>query len=251
MNKLKQHNKIKRSNFEPTKIIEQQICDIAFKTCNFDSTPPIIGLIISNLDGYSLMVIEYGENNESNYGPIKSYLSRDDENLLELIPMYFSSLKAIASQINIQNLSHFEIDGSNIKVQIYFLLDKFMVIALLNSNTELNSKEKRSLIDKIKENLMKYQFEFQNFNATGSRKLLRVLEREGTAWLKKMNRNYILNFKNRYLRKHDLIEDMMVNINTVVHYELEEYLEKLPPEFINDLSKELINKIQDTLFKLI
>jgi hypothetical protein len=248
MNKSKQQDKIKRSNFQPTKIVEQQICDIAFKTCNFDDTPPIIGIIVSNFDGYSLMVIEYSEN-DSNYGPIKTYLSRDDENLLELIPMYFSSLKAIASQINIQNLSHFEIYGSNIKVQIYFLLDKFMVIALLNSNTELNSKEKTTIIEKIKENLMKYQFEFQNFNATGSRKLLRVLEREGTAWLKKMNRNYILNFKNKYLRKHDLIEDIMVNIKSVIHYELEEYLEKLPPEFINDLSKELINKIQDTLFK--
>ena len=251
MNKSEQHEKVKHCNFEPTKIVEQQIYDIAFKTCNFNNTPPIIGLILSNLDGYSLMVIEYGENDNSNYGPIKTYLSRDDENLLELIPMYFSSLKAIASQINIQNLSHFEIYGSNIKVQIYFLLDKFMVIALLNSNTELNSREKTALIDKIKENLVRYQFEFQNFNATDSRKLLRVLEREGIAWLKKLNKNYIHEYKNRYLGKHELIEDMIANIKPVVCHELEEYLEKLPPDFINDLSKELINKIQDTLFRSI
>jgi hypothetical protein len=251
MNKSKQHNIIERSNFEPTKIVDHQLCDIAFKACNFDDTPPLIGLIISNLDGYSLMVIEYGENCESNYAPIKSYLSRDDENLLELIPMYFSSLKAIAGQINIQNLSHFEIYGSNIKVQIYFLLEKFMVIALLNSNTELNSREKTTIIEKIKENLMRYQFEFQNFNATGSRKLLRTLEREGTAWLKKLNKNYMDNYKNKYLRKHDLIEDMMINIKPVICHELEEYLTKLPPDFLNDLSKELINKIQDALFRSI
>ena len=251
MNKLKQLDKIKGCSFESTKIVEEQICDIAFKSCKFDDIPPIIGLIISNLDGYSLMVIEYGEKNDSNYGPIKSYLSRDDENLLELIPMYFSSLKAIASQINIQNLSHFEIYGSNIKIQIYFLLDKFMIIALLNSNIELNSREKTTIIEKTKDNLVRYHYEFQNFNATDSRKLLRVLEREGIAWLKKLNKNYLHDYKNRYLRKHDLIENMMVNIKPVVRHELEEYLEKLPPDFINDLSKELLNKIQDILFKSI
>ena len=251
MNKSEQHKKMKQCNFESTKIVEQRICESVFRSCNFNDTPPVIGLILSNLDGYSLMVIEYGESDNSNYGPIKSYLSRDDENLLELIPMYFSSLKAIASQINIQNLSHFEIYGSNIKVQIYFLLDKFMVIALLNSNTELNSREKKALIKKIKENLARYQFEFQNFNATDSRKLLRVLEREGIAWLKKLNKNYIHNYKDRYLRKHELIENMMVSIKPVIFHELEEYLEKSPPEFISDLSKELINKIQDTLFRSI
>lgn len=251
MNNLKHRNNVKYDFYQPTKIVEHQICDIASRTCNFDQTPPIIGLIISNINGVALMIIEYSDHNSSNYGPIKSYLSQDDENLLELIPMYFSSLKAIAGQINIQNLSHFEIYGSNIKVQIYFLLDKYMVIGLLNSNTELGSRDKTSIIKKVEDLLTKYNLEFQNFNATGSRKLIKVLERQGKAWLKKLNNTYIENYKNRYLRKHDLIEDMMINIEPVVHQELEEYLEKLPSEFVNNLSRELINKIQDTIFKSI
>jgi len=251
MNNLKQRDNIKYNHYQPTKIVEHQICDTASRTCNFDSTPPIIGLIISNINGVALMIIEYSDQNGSNYGPIKSYLSHDDENLLELIPMYFSSLNTIASQINIQNLSHFEIYGSNIKIQIYFLLDKFMVIGLLNSNTELGSREKTSIIKKVEDLLRKYDYEFQNFNATGSRRLINVLERQGKAWLKKLNIAYIQNYKNRYLRKHDLIEDMMINIEPVVQQELEEYLEKLPSEFVNNLSKELKNKIQDTIFKSI
>lgn len=242
---------MKYGHYQPTKIVEHQICDTASRTCNFDHVPPIIGLIISNINGVALMVIEYNDQNGSSYGPIKSYLSQDDENLLELIPMYFSSLNAIAGQINIQNLSHFEIYGSNIKIQIYFLLDNFMVIGLLNSNTELCSRDKTSIIKKFEGLLTKYNHEFQNFNATASRNRLSVLERQGKAWLKKLNTTYIQSYKNKYLRKHDLIEDMMINIEPVVHQELEEYLEKLPSEFVNNLSKELINKIQDNLFKLI
>ena len=57
------------------------------------------------------MVFEYDNKNEGNYGPIKSYLSESDKNLLEidLISMYFSSFKTFVGQINIQNLSNLEI----------------------------------------------------------------------------------------------------------------------------------------------
>ncbi len=68
------------------------------------------------------MVFEYDRNTENSYGPIKSYLSEDDKNLLELdlISMFFSSLKTFAGQTNIQNLSNLEIHGSNIKSRSIF-----------------------------------------------------------------------------------------------------------------------------------
>ena len=90
MNKPISNLKLKENYQENNSVIDKTLSEIAYRSCNFNDTPPIIGLIISNFDGYALMVIEYNSEEESNYGPIKSYLSKDDENLLELISMYFS-----------------------------------------------------------------------------------------------------------------------------------------------------------------
>ena len=249
MSKPETKVKMKDDYQESNIILEKILSEIAYRSCNFDITPPIIGLIVSNFDGYTLMVIEYNSKEGFEYGPIKSYLSKDDENLLELISMYFSSIKNIAGQINIQNLSHFEVYGSNIIVQIYFLFEKYMVIALLNSHTNLNSNEKTQLISYIKEQLINHDYEFQNFNATSSRELFRNLELKSKNWLKKINNNYIQSYKNSYLRKHGVIEDVMKKIQPVIQSELTEYLENAPDEILYDLAKELSNKIQDLLFR--
>jgi len=241
--------KLKKNYQENVSIIDKTLSEIAYRSCNFNDTPPIIGLIISNLDGYALMVIEYNSEEGSNYGPIKSYLSKDDENLLELISMYFSSIKTIAGQINIQNLSHFEVYGSNIKVQIYFLFEKYMVIVLLNSHANLNSNEKTQVISYIKKHLATHDYEFQNFNATCSRELFRSLEIKGKKWLKKINNSFIQSYKSDYLRKHGVIENVMKEIQPVIQTELFEYLENAPDEMLCDLAKELSNKIQDLLFR--
>ena len=249
MSKPKSKVKLKEISQETNTLLDKTLSDIAYRSCNFNDTPPIIGLIVSNFDGYALMVIEYNSEEGSNYGPIKSYLSKDDENLLELISMYFSSIKTIASQINIQNLSHFEVYGSNIKVQIYFLFEKYMAIVLLNSHANLNSNEKTQLITYIKEHLNNHDYEFQNFNASCSRDLFRSLEVKGKKWLKKINNSLIQCYKSDYLRKHGVIENVMKEIHPVIQTELSEYLENAPDEMLYDLAKELSNKIQDLLFR--
>ena len=129
-------------------VIDEKINEIAYFSYNFNKIPPIIGIITADQFGNTLMVFEYDNKNEGNYGPIKSYLSESDKNLLEidLISMYFSSLKTFAGQTNIQNLSNLEIHGSNIKVQIYFLFDRYMVILFLNSKIDLNLREKTQII---------------------------------------------------------------------------------------------------------
>jgi len=125
-----------------TNLIDKKTNEIAYISYNFNKIPPIIGILTADQFGNTLMVFEYDNKNGGKYGPIKSYLSENDKNLLEidLISMYFSSFKAFAGQTNIQNLSNLEILGSNIKVQMYFLYDRFMIILFLNSKVDLNLK---------------------------------------------------------------------------------------------------------------
>ena len=229
--------------------VEKKLTETAYRTHNFNTIPPIIGIIVSDQYGNTITVFEYGSKSENGYGPIKSYLSEGDKNLLELdlISMYLSSFKIFAGQTNIKNLSHLEIYGSNIKAQIYFLFE-YMVIVFLNSQTNLNAKERTQVLKYCEDKLTKYKYEFENFNNAGSRDVLITLENKGKNWLKKFNAKYIQTYKNIYLRKHETIEKSMSEIGLIIQNELYAYLEYIPDEIINNISKEIRNKIQDKLF---
>jgi len=232
--------------------VKKKLTETIYRTHNFNVIPPIIGIIIANQYGNTITVFEYDSNDDDDYGPIKSYLSKDHNNLLEidLVSMYLSSFRIFAGQANIKNLSHLEIYGSNIKAQIYFLLEKFMVIIFLNSSTDLNSKQRAQVIKHCEENLDKYRFEFENFNNTSSREILSLIGQKCQRWLKKFNIRYIQTYKNIYLRKHETTEELMNEFGLIIQSEIDEYLNYVPDEIINNFSKELKNKIQDKLFEI-
>jgi len=232
--------------------VEKKLTETAYRSHNFNVIPPVIGIIISDQYGNTITVFEYDSNDADDYGSIKSYLSEDHDNLLEidLVSMYLSSFKIFAGQTNIKNLSHLEIYGSNIKAQIYFLLEKFMVIIFLNSNTDLNSKQRAQVINYCEDKLDKYESEFSNFNNTSSREILLILEQKGKRWLKKFNIRYIHTYKNIYLRKHEITEELMNQLGLIIQSEIKEYLNYVPDEIINNFFKELKNKIQDKLFEI-
>lgn len=234
------------------KFVEQRLTETAYRSNNFNIIPPIIGIIIADQYGNTISVFEYNSNDSDKYGPIKSYLSKDHENFLEidLVSMYLSSFKIFAGQANIKNLSHLEIYGSNIKAQIYFLLEKFMVIVFFNSSTDLNSKERAEVIKYCEDKLIKYESEFATFNETKSRETLSMLEQRGKKWLKKFNIHYIQTYKNMYLKKHETTEELMKQLSLIIQSEIDEYLNYVPDEIINNFSKELKNKIQDRLFEI-
>ena len=229
---------------------EKNLIESAFISNNFNIIPPIFGCLVSDQNGNTLMVFEYDSRNNDNYGPIKSYLSEHDRNFLEidLVSMYFSSFNAFAGQTNIQNLSNLEIHGSNIKVQIFFLLNKFMIILFLNSNTDLNLALKTKIIEYFDEKITKFEFEFKHFNATKSRKILSMLENKGKAWLKQLNKSYLQIFKDSYLRKQEIIETLSKQIEPIVEKTLNEYLENIEDDLVNNVKKEIKNQIQDKLF---
>ena len=239
-----------RKNDEFSNNIDKELIESSYNTNNFNNIPPIFGCLIADQNGNTLMVFEYDSKNINNYGRIKSYLSEQDRNFLEidLISMYFSSFKAFAGQTNIQNLSNLEIHGSNIKVQIFFLYNTFMIILFLNSNTDLNLKEKRQIIEYFENIITKFNFELKHFNAAKSRKILSMLESKGKAWLKQLNKNYEQTFKDSYLKRHEIVDELSRQIEPIINRTLNEYLENIQDEIVNNLTKEIKNQIQDKLF---
>ncbi len=244
---LKENN----TNETPKSNLENFVAESAYYSCNFNKIPPIMGCLVADQCGNTIIVIEYSSSNKDKFGPIKSYLSESEKNLLEidLISMYFSSLKIFANQTNIQNLSNLEIHGSNIKVQIFFLYDNYMVIIFLNSNTELSLKDKTRIVKYFEDKLTKYKFEFKHFNAAKSRKILSMISNKGNGWLKQLNKNYLQTYKDSYLKRQEIIEDLRGEISPIIEKVLKDYLENIPEDIVNNVSKEIQNQIQDNLFR--
>jgi len=231
------------------KALDKKLLKGAYYSRNFDDIPPIIGIITADQYGNTIVVFEHDYKDGDDRGPIASYLSEDDKNLneIDLISMYFSSLKIFAGQNNIQNLSNLEIHGSNIKVQIYFLREKYMIIVFLNSNTDLSSKEKAEIIKYLESMLITHQSEFENFNTPSARKILRKIERAGKFWLKRFNKKHLHAFNEGYVEKNGITDKIVEEIDPIIRNELKEYLYLASDELVDDLTKEIKNKIQDKL----
>jgi hypothetical protein len=235
---------------EELKYYEKALVEFTYRENNFDKIPPIVGVLFADLFGNAIMTYEF-ENNSS-YGSIKSYLSDNNKSLLEidLVSMYFSSFSIFASNNNIRDLSYLEIHGSNLKIQISFLFDKFMIIIFLNSNTILTLKTQEEMLKHFKALIKNHWDSLVNFNKRDSKEIIRELKKGGLSWLIKLNKNYIQDFKKGYLMKTDYIENFINKINPIIEDELKEYLQNVPEDIIIDLLREIKNKIQNEIFEL-
>jgi hypothetical protein len=65
--------------------------------------------------------------------------------------------------------------------------------------------------------------------------------------IKKLNKIYIKTSQNNYLRKHEILDIVINKISPTIEKVLGEYLEGIPEDFINDMSRELKNKIHDEI----
>ncbi|TXT62646.1 MAG: hypothetical protein BAJALOKI3v1_530026 [Promethearchaeota archaeon] len=232
------------------KSIEKRLINIKNRSNQFHVIPPIIGIVMSDQFGNTIFVSEYESNSRENYNSIKQYLSDDDANLIEidLVSMYFSSFKMFASQTNIKNLSHLEIHGSNIKVQIYFKFDDFIVIVFLNSNTNFDSEERDILINYFEEMILKHGETLKNYNSKDSKEAIHILAKNGTSFLKNVNRKYLKKHNKTYLKNYEQVERLTERIIPIVHNEICDYLRNIEENILFNLKREIKNKIQDTIF---
>lgn len=225
--------------------------DIVYREKNFNTIPPIIGILFADLYGNAIMTFEYN-NLSSKYGPIKSYLLNKNNSVeIDLVSMFFSSFSTFASSTNIKDLSHLEVHGSNYKVQIHFLFGKFMTIIFLNSNTLLSLEHHEDLLHYLKNVVKNNDVMLSNFNDKESKVMIREIKNKGNIWLKRFNKGYIEDFKNGYQKRFDNVEDFVEKLDPIIKKELRGYFPKIPKDTINDLRREIKNKIQDKALDLV
>lgn len=225
--------------------------DIVYREKKFNKIPPIIGILFADLFGNAIMTFEYNNHN-GKYGPIKSYLLNENNSVeIDLVSMFFSSFSTFASSTNIKDLSHLEVHGSNYKIQIHFLFDKFMTIIFLNSNTLLSLEHHEDLLHYLKNVVKNNDVMLANFNDKESKVMIREIKNKGNIWLKRFNKDYIEDFKNGYQMRFDNVEDFVEKLDPIIKKELRGYFPKIPKDTLNDLRREIKNKIQDKALDLV
>jgi hypothetical protein len=231
--------------------VEQNLAKVACISNHFNEIPPIIGFIVADQYGNTILRIEYNLDENREYGPISSYLTAEDKNLLsfDLITMYLSSFKSFACQTKIDNVSHLEIHGTSIKISIFFLTYDYILMIFLNSRTYIHKNFQSYILNYFEEKFQKYKYEFTNFNESKSKRLLALIAVRGANWLQKINHYYLHKYQNQYLSNHLVIEELIEEIDPIIKKALQNYLEHFPDDIICDLTKELSHKIHNILLK--
>ncbi len=202
--------------------------------------PSFIGCFIADKDGKLFLKTELFE------GVLKSFLrDEDSEDLeekpfdIELIPMFISALEKFSQEINIKNLSGFDLKGINLNMKIY-KFNRYTVTLFTRSNVNLRTIEYKikSFFLEIFEN---YKDIFIRFQETGSIEHNIEIANRIKEWLSDLNSLYeekILKLES-YDKQHA----------EKLYSELENLQEKL--DFIFSILTEKIKKLKINLMKAI
>lgn len=149
-----------------------------------DKIPPVIGCLISDKDGKSIVSFEVFK------GAIQFFMKHKQQFKMDLIPMYVSAIELLSQELNIQGLPGIDINGDNLKLKIYFTFEKFTATLFLNPNIDFSRIE--DLIQSYLSNLFEeFDNEFKNSTHVNSNEFITFLERVGLCWLLDLNDEYL------------------------------------------------------------
>ena len=156
-----------------------------------DKIPPVIGCLISDKDGKSIISFEVFK------GAIQYFMEHSTENYqekkdfqIDLIPMYVSAIELLSQELNIRGLPGIEINGNNLKLKILFAFERFTVTLILNPKVVFSTIE--DLINNYLSNFFEeFEYELNNTKHVGSNEFITFLERIGLCWLLDLNDDYL------------------------------------------------------------
>lgn len=154
-----------------------------------EKVPSIIGAIIADKDGRSMLKFELFDN------ALKSFISHsipNDDTIIpveiELIPMFISALEKFSLELNIQDLTGFGLKGSNLRMHI-FGYDDFTVTFFMNPNINLKAIENQ-IYTYFKKLFEDYKDKFDKGLKTGALDGFLPIEELGRKWLEELNKSY-------------------------------------------------------------
>jgi len=154
-----------------------------------DKIPPVIGCLISDKDGKSIVSFEVFK------GAIQFFMKHKKQFKMDLIPMYVSAIELLSQELNIQGLPGIDINGDNLKLKIYFTFEKFTATLFLNPKIDFSRIEDftKSYLSNLFE---EFDHELISSKNVSSDEFITFLERVGLCWLLDLNDEYLSLTKN-------------------------------------------------------
>jgi DNA-binding PadR family transcriptional regulator len=174
--------KILKDFTETGKILETYLVE---KFDDFKPSPPILGFMIADKDGKTLMISEVHE------GVFKNFLTTDEQNTQtdpELIPMFISALEKFSTEIHINNLSGFSLQGTNIKMET-IRFELLTVTYFMSGTTNINPL-KDEVYDWFNQLITENEKDFEKAIILGDVSDLVELSKKGQEWLNELNQKY-------------------------------------------------------------
>jgi GTPase SAR1 family protein len=199
-----------------------------------------IGALISDKDGRSLLKIEISEELLNNLlFRMKKADTTSISTDLDLIPMFVSALEKFSLELNIHDLSGFDLSGSNLKLYV-INYDLYNVILFMNPDVNLDPFEIR--IRNYFSNIFEeHATLFNQCLETGQIDILLPIRKEIIQWFEKINQTY---------------ESMIINMEIVdvdhakkLYDQMDDLYEKINQKF--SLSLDKIKKLKVSLMKAI
>jgi GTPase SAR1 family protein len=213
--------------------------------------PPIIGAVIANKDGISLLNFESFDNAISKF--ISQCTPKDGAIIpveLDLIPMFISALEKFSLELNIQDLTGFGLKGSNLRMHI-FSYEEYTVTVFMNPN--INFKAIEYKIDNFfrhffEENKEKFKISLKS----GKLDEILPLRVRGEKWLEDLNKIYCDMIISSEIIDNEQAQELYARIDELydeINQEFSLTLEKLKKIKV-DMMKSIIEKDYEELYKI-
>ncbi|MFX1593727.1 MAG: hypothetical protein ACFFCL_13625, partial [Promethearchaeota archaeon] len=230
---------------------ETDVSSISTELTIKEKVPAIIGAIIANKDGVSLLNLELFDDALIKY--ITQGIPKDSVTIpvdLELIPMFISALEKFSLELNIQDLTGFGLKGSNLKMHI-FSYDDYTVTIFMNPNINLKAIEYK-INNYFKKLFEEHKNKFEVGLKTGKLDDLLPIREIGKNWLKGLNESYKnMVFSSEIIDKENA-QDLYNKIDELydeINKEFAVTLEKVKKLKI-DIMKSIIEKDYEELHKI-
>ena len=154
-----------------------------------EKIPAFIGAFVADKDGRTLLTLEIFEN------ALEKFIlssTRTDEDVvpvdLDLIPMFISALEKFSLELNIQDLTGFSLEGSNLKMNIFGYVNYTVTVFM---NPDINMNPIKTKVYNFFNNLFEEnKADFEETVKTGQIDNLFPLVEKGRKWLEELNEYY-------------------------------------------------------------
>ena len=143
-----------------------------------DGVPPIVGCMIADKDGKTILKFEAFQ------GAFSYYLSGKDCADVELIPMFVSALERMTRQFNLRHLSSIDVNSDKLIMTVFFWFERFSITVFSKSGVKLRKEGLRNYFGRF---FSRHEAFFEKFFATGMVVGGEALELEGNEYIKRLN----------------------------------------------------------------